>query len=167
MINSEIEKYEYFMRLAIEQAKLAASIGEVPVGAVITKDNKVVATAFNRREIVKNALCHAEADVIGKACEVLGGWRLWQCELYVTLEPCPMCTGAIINARIPKVIFGAYDGKAGSCGSVVNLFDFPYNHKAEIIGGVLEEECSELLREFFRQLREKRKEFNRRNTSQQ
>lgn len=156
MFDSDKEKNEYFMRLAIEQARLAASIGEVPVGAVITRDDKVIATAFNRRETVKNALCHAEADAICKACEVLGGWRLWQCELYVTLEPCPMCTGAIINARIPKVVFGAYDSKAGSCGSIVNLFDFPFNHKSEIIGGVLEDECSAMLKNFFRELREKR-----------
>lgn len=156
MINrfeNERERYENFMRLAIEHARIAYSIGEVPVGAVVTKGDEIISTAFNRRETGRNALYHAELDAIDKACEILGGWRLWQCELYVTLEPCPMCTGAIINARIPKVIFGAYDKKAGSCGSLVNLFDFPYNHKAETIGGILEDECSQLLSDFFKELR--------------
>ena len=148
---------EEFMKLAIEQAKIAASLGEVPVGAVVVCENEVIATGFNRRELGRNALYHAELDAIDKACTILGGWRLWQCELYVTLEPCPMCTGAVINARIPKVYFGAYDKKAGSCGSVINLFDYPYNHKAEITGGILEEECSQLLSEFFKELRLKRK----------
>ncbi len=153
----EFERYEFFMRKALEQANIAYSIGEVPVGAVVTKGDEIISTGFNRRETGKNALYHAELDAIGKACEILGGWRLWQCELYVTLEPCPMCTGAIINARIPKVIFGAYDKKSGSCQSVVNLFDFPYNHKSEIVGGILEEECAELLSEFFKELRIKLK----------
>ena len=151
------ERYEHFMRIAIEQAKLAYSIGEVPVGAVITKGDEIISTAFNRRETGRNALYHAELDAIDKACEILGGWRLWQCELFVTLEPCPMCTGAVINSRIPKVIFGAYDKKAGSCGSIVNRFDFPYNHKAELVGGILEEECSSMLSEFFKELRIKLK----------
>ena len=154
---NDTERYEHFMMKAIEQAKIAYSIGEVPVGAVITKGDEIISTAFNRRETGKNALYHAELDAIDKACEILGGWRLWQCELFVTLEPCPMCTGAVINARIPKVIFGAYDKKAGSCGSVVNLFDYPYNHKAERVGGILEEECSLMLSEFFKELRIKLK----------
>lgn len=154
---NEFERYEHFMRKAIEQAKIAYSIGEVPVGAVITKGDEIISTAFNRRETGRNALYHAELDAIDKACEILGGWRLWQCELFVTLEPCPMCTGAVINARIPKVIFGAYDNKAGSCGSVVNLFEFPYNHKAEFVGGILEDECSRMLSEFFKELRIKLK----------
>lgn len=145
------------MRIALEQARIAYSIGEVPVGAVIVKGDEVIATGFNRREVGRNALYHAELDAIDKACEILGGWRLWQCELYVTLEPCPMCTGAVINARLPKVVFGAYDKKSGSCGSIVNLFEYPYNHKAEVIGGVLEEECSKMLTDFFRELRSKLK----------
>lgn len=149
------------MRLALEQAKLAYAIDEVPVGAIVTKDCEVIAAAYNKRETSKNALFHAEIEAIDNACRKLNGWRLWQCELYVTLEPCPMCTGAIINARIPKVIFGAYDRKAGSCGSVVNLFDLPYNHKAELIGGVLENECSQMLSDFFKDLRVKLK--NRKN----
>ena len=150
------ERDEHFMRAAIEQARLAYSIGEVPVGAVVVKDDEIISAGFNKREAGKNALRHAELSAIDAACEALHGWRLWQCELYVTLEPCPMCTGAIINARIPRVVFGAYDAKAGSCGSVVDLFEFPYNHKAEVTGGVLQEECAELLTSFFRELREKR-----------
>ena len=157
MFANDTERYQHFMRIAIEQAKLAYSIGEVPVGAVITKGDEIISTAFNRRETGKNALYHAELDAIDKACEILGGWRLWQCELFVTLEPCPMCTGAVINARIPKVIFGVYDKKAGSCGSIVNLFDFPYNHKSELVGGILENECSQMLSEFFKELRIKLK----------
>ena len=144
------------MREALKLAREAAEEGEVPVGAVVVKDGHVIAVGRNRRETVKNALCHAELEAIHNACEQLGGWRLWQCELYVTLEPCPMCAGAIINARIPRVIFGASDKKAGSCGSVVNLFDLPYNHKPELIGGVLAEECSAILTDFFQKLRDKK-----------
>ena len=142
------------MREALSLAHKAGDMGEVPVGAVVVKDDKIIAKGINRREIGKNALYHAELEAINNACSKLGGWRLWQCELYVTLEPCPMCTGAIINARIPRVIFGAYDKKAGSCGSVVNLFNLPYNHKPEVISGVLEEECDKVLKDFFKRLRD-------------
>lgn len=148
---------EKFMRAAIEQARLAASEGEVPVGAVIVKDGEIISVGRNRRELGKNALAHAELEAIDGACRALGGWRLWQCDLYVTLEPCPMCTGAIINARIRRLIYGASDRKAGSCGSVVNLFDLPYNHKPIVISGCLGEECSAQLTEFFRDLRAARK----------
>ena len=148
---------ELFMRQALELAKKAAEEGEVPVGAVVVKDGVVVATGRNRREKGKNALYHAELEAIDNACKALGGWRLWQCELYVTLEPCPMCTGAIINARIPRVVFGAADPKAGSCGSVVNLFELPYNHKPQVEKGVLAEECGQVLTDFFKSLREKQK----------
>ncbi|MBQ5439515.1 MAG: tRNA adenosine(34) deaminase TadA [Clostridia bacterium] len=150
------QKDIYFMKKALEQARLAAAQGEVPVGAVVVKDNEIVSEAYNTRETSKNALSHAELDAIDKACKKLGGWRLWQCELYVTLEPCPMCAGAIINSRIKRVVYGAYDSKAGSCKSVINLFDLPYNHKPEVIDGVLKEECAELLSEFFKQLRNKK-----------
>lgn len=143
------------MKQALSLAREAAKEGEVPVGAVVVKDRTIIATGRNRREQNKNAICHAEIEAIDKACNILGGWRLWQCELYVTLEPCPMCAGAIINARIPKVIYGAKDAKAGSCGSVVNLFELPYNHKPEVIGGIMEEECRLLLQNFFRSLRMK------------
>jgi len=151
-----MEREEAFMREALKLAREAAADGEVPVGAVVVKDNTVIAVGRNRRETAKNALCHAELEAIHNACVQLGGWRLWQCELYVTLEPCPMCAGAIINARIPRVIFGASDQKAGSCGSVVNLFELPFNHKPELVGGVLADECAALLTEFFRKLRDKK-----------
>jgi len=147
---------ETFLGEALKLAHEAAAEGEVPVGAVIVMNDTVIATGRNRREKGKNALCHAELEAIDHACKALGGWRLWQCELYVTLEPCPMCAGAIINARIPRVVFGAKDKKAGSCGSVVNLFELPYNHKPELVGGVLEEECSQILTEFFKYLRDKK-----------
>ena len=144
-----------FMQAAIEQAMLAAGEDEVPVGAVIVKDGEIISRGRNRRELGKNALYHAETEAIDLACKALGGWRLMGCTLYVTLEPCPMCAGAIINSRIERVVFGAYDKKAGSCGSVVNLFELPYNHKPELLGGVLEEECAELLSSFFKKLRKK------------
>ena len=144
------------MRAAIAQAEDAAAEGEVPVGAVVARDGEIISVGRNRREKNKNALAHAEIEAIDAACRKLGGWRLPGCELFVTLEPCPMCAGAIINSRIVKVTFGAYDKKAGSLGSLVNLFDLPYNHKPEIVGGFMEEECAALLSEFFRRLREKR-----------
>ncbi len=147
---------EFFMGEAIRLAREAAAEGEVPVGAVVVKGDTIVGTGRNRRETGKNALCHAELEAIDHACKTLGGWRLWQCELFVTLEPCPMCAGAIINARIPRVAFGAKDHKAGSCGSVVNLFELPYNHKPELVSGVLADECARLLTEFFQKLRDKK-----------
>lgn len=145
----------YFMEKAIELAKLSAAEGEVPVGAVIVKDDEIVSTGRNRREHGKNALYHAEIEAINSACKVLGGWRLWQCEMYVTLEPCPMCAGAIINARIKRLVYGAYDLKNGSCGSVINLFNLPYNHSPVLISGVMEEECGAILSDFFKNLRKK------------
>lgn len=151
-----MSREEELMREAIALAREAAADGEVPVGAIVVRDDVIVGRGRNRREVGKNALCHAELEAIGNACEALGGWRLWQCELFVTLEPCPMCAGAIINARIPRVFYGAKDAKAGSCGSVVNLFELPYNHKPELTGGVLEDECAYLLTEFFQRLRNKK-----------
>lgn len=142
-----------FMERAVALAKISASEGEVPVGAVVVKDNEIVGEGRNRRELGKNALYHAETEAINNACKNLGGWRLWQCEMYVTLEPCPMCAGAIINSRIKKVTFGAYDKKAGSFGSIINFNDLPYNHKPEIVGGVNEDECAKLLKDFFKTLR--------------
>ena len=142
-----------FMLAAYEMAKQAYDDGEVPVGAVIVRENVIVAKGRNRREKAKNALLHAEIEAIDNACKALGGWRLWNCELYVTLEPCPMCAGAIINAHIPKVYFGAYDFKNGSCGTVTNLFEMPYNFKPECVGGIMAEECSALLKDFFKKLR--------------
>ena len=143
------------MQAAIALAREAAADGEVPVGAVVAKDGEIVSVGRNRREKDKNALAHAEIEAIDKACRALGGWRLWQCELFVTLEPCPMCAGAIINSRIRRVYFGAYDNKAGSFGSVANFNLIPYNHKPEIYGGIMEDECSAMLSEFFKKLRQK------------
>jgi len=144
---------EFFMRRALELAKHAAAEGETPVGAVVVRRGEIVGEGRNRREHGKNALLHAEIEAIDMACKKLGGWRLWECELYVTLEPCPMCAGAIINARIPRVVFGAKDPKAGCCGSVIDLFALPFNHQPKAEGGMLEEECAAVLTEFFRRLR--------------
>lgn len=145
------------MKRALELAKISANEGEVPVGAVVVKDGEIVGEGRNRREKGKNALYHAEIEAINNACKKLGGWRLWQCDLYVTLEPCPMCSGAIINSRIKRVYFGASDYKAGSFGSVINFNELNYNHKPEIYSGIMEEECSSLLTEFFKKLRSKSK----------
>lgn len=145
-----------FMLDAIELAKKAADAGEAPVGAVITRNGEAVGTGFNKRESEKNALCHAEIEAINNACRTLGGWRLWECEMFVTLEPCPMCAGAIINSRIRRVVFGAFDAKNGSCGSVINLFELPYNHRPELVSGFMADECSALLTDFFKRLREKK-----------
>ena len=144
-----------FMKKALELARYAAEIGEVPVGAVVVKRStgEIVGSGINRRETKKSPLAHAEIEAINEASERLGGWRLFGCDLYVTLEPCPMCAGAIINSRIDNVYFGAYDKKAGSCGSVVNLFDLPYNHFPDVNGGVMLEECSAVLSDFFKSLR--------------
>ncbi len=145
-----------FMTRALELARLSAEEGEVPVGAVVVKDGVIVGEGRNRREKGKNALYHAELEAIDSACKKLGGWRLWQCDLYVTLEPCPMCAGAIINSRIKCVYYGASDLKAGSFGSVVDFNDLPYNHHPEIISGVDKAECSALLTDFFKNLRNKK-----------
>ncbi len=145
---------ERFMRLAIEQAKLAFDAGEVPVGAVIVRRGEVIASAYNTRESGKNALYHAEVSAIDMACRALGGWRIPEATMYVTLEPCPMCAGATVNSRIDRIVYGAPDLRAGAFGSLFNLNDYPLNHKPEIVGGVLEEECAALLRSFFRRKRE-------------
>jgi tRNA(adenine34) deaminase len=145
------------MREALKLAEIAASLGEAPVGCVITHENKIIASGYNRRECEQNALAHAEITAIKTACERIGYWRLCGCDLYVTLEPCAMCAGAAINARIDRVIFGAWDKKAGAFGSVINLNDCNFNHKPELIGGVLADESSALLSGFFRNLRNRRR----------
>lgn len=150
-------KDEQYMALAIEQAKLAASLGEVPVGAVLVHQGEVIAAGYNRREIDKDPLAHAELLCIKQASQALGGWRIPDATLYVTLEPCPMCAGGILNARIDRVVYGAKDPKAGSLDSVTQLYQLPYNWKPQVTGGVLEEDCAELLRQFFAQLRQRRK----------
>ncbi|MBE6797351.1 MAG: nucleoside deaminase [Ruminococcaceae bacterium] len=142
-----------FMDLALIRARRAGEDGEVPVGAVVVRDGKVIGTGRNRREKTHNALAHAEIEAINAACAETGDWRLDDCELYVTLEPCPMCSGAIINSRIKTVIFGAYDTKAGSLGSIANFANIPYSYTPEVYGGISENECRDLLTEFFKDMR--------------
>ena len=142
-----------FMDAALELAAEAAAEGEVPVGCVIVRNGEIVGRGRNRREKEKTALGHGEIEAIEQACRTLGGWRLWDCTLYVTLEPCPMCAGAIINARIPKVVYGASDKKCGACGSVCNLFSMEFNHHPQVEKGIREEECAALLQGFFQNLR--------------
>ena len=145
---------EEYMALALSLAREAAENGEVPVGCVIADaDGKVIGRGRNRRQERPDATAHAEVEAIRQACAALGDWRLSGCTLYVTLEPCPMCAGAIVNARIPRVVYGARDAKAGSCGSVCDLFGMAYNHHPQVEAGVLEEECGQLLTEFFQKLR--------------
>lgn len=146
---------EKFMQIAIDLAREAAAEGEVPVGAVVVRDGVVIGSGRNRREAYGNALAHAELEAINEACRTLGGWQLVGCTLYVTLEPCPMCAGGIINSRIERVVQGAMNPKAGSCGSLINLFDIPYNHRPEVVSGVCGDECAAVLKEFFKALRQK------------
>ena len=140
---------EVFMAEALKLAREAFDEGEVPVGCVIVRGTEIVGRGRNRREGVKNALAHAEIEAINDACRRLGGWRLWECTLYVTLEPCPMCAGAIINARIPTLVFGAREALTGSCGSVIDLFSENYGHRPAVYAGVLGEDCAQLLKDFF------------------
>lgn len=152
---------EIFMKKAISKAKQAESLGEVPIGCVIVLNGKVIASGKNMREVKNNALLHAEISAIDRACKKLGAWRLCDCELYVTLEPCPMCAGAIINSRIKRVVWGASDMKAGAFGSVINLNDYHFNHKCVLVPDVLKDECGALLSAFFKKLRnEKKKSVN-------
>ena len=145
---------EIFMRQALALAREAAAAGEVPVGCVVVREGVVVGRGRNRREEKRSAASHAEMEAIAQANQALGSWRLEDCELYVTLEPCPMCAGAVINARIAQIYFGAREGKSGCCGSILNLFCEPFNHHPRVYGGVLEAECRGLLEDFFRALRE-------------
>ena len=144
---------EKYMLLALEEAKKAAEEGEVPIGAVIVRRGEVIASAHNGRETTFDATAHAETSAIRNACQKLNGWHLTDCTLYVTLEPCPMCAGAIINSRIEKVVFGAYDNREGSFGSLINLASYPYSSRPVIVGGVMENECKAALSEFFKKLR--------------
>lgn len=144
-----------FMQIALDLARQSAAEGEVPVGAVVVRNGEVIGTGRNRRESCANALAHAELEAINNACRHLNGWQLVGCTLYVTLEPCPMCAGAVINSRIERVVQGAMNPKAGSCGSLINLFDIAYNHRPEVISGVCAEESAALLKEFFHSLRNK------------
>ncbi len=150
----------HYMRIALRQAKKAAAMGEVPVGAVLVKrekdgSEKIVSYGYNRRESRKNALMHAEISAIDKACRRLSSWRLSGCTLYVTLEPCPMCAGAAINARLDRVVFGACDLRFGACGSAVNLYEVPFNHIPQLQGPIMQEECAAILTDFFKARRKK------------
>ena len=153
MLSTE-NREEFYMLEALALAKKAAELDEVPVGAIIVyKGERIVGRGFNSRENEKNALCHAEIMAINEACKTLGGWRLPECEMFVTLEPCPMCAGAVINARIGRVIYGARDLRAGAFGTLFSLNDYPLNHKAEIVSGVLEDECASILKDYFKNKR--------------
>ncbi|MBQ9436719.1 MAG: tRNA adenosine(34) deaminase TadA [Lachnospiraceae bacterium] len=146
---------EYFMKEALKGARRAYRLGEVPIGCVIVRDGKIIARGYNRRKTDCSVLSHAELNAIKKACRIAGDWRLEDCELYVTLEPCQMCAGAIVQARIPRIIIGCDNLKAGSAGSIINLLAEPrFNHQVQITRGVLAEQSSSLLKQFFRQLRE-------------
>ena len=142
-----------YMSMALELAREAAAEGEVPVGCVIVRGDEVVGRGRNRRETGKSALAHAEIEAIADACRNLGGWRLWECTLYVTLEPCAMCAGAILSARIPKVVYGASDKKYGAVRSVCSLFSMEFNHHPQVESGIMEDECADLMKEFFQNLR--------------
>lgn len=145
------------MKIAIKQAKKAESLGEVPIGCVIEYEGKIIARGYNRRIIDKSVLAHAEIAAIKKACRIIGDWRLEGCTMYVTLEPCPMCAGAIVQARIPKVVIGCMNPKAGCAGSVLDMLHEPgFNHQVEVESGILESECSKMLTDFFKSLRKKK-----------
>lgn len=143
------------MKAALKEAKKAYLLGEVPVGAVIVYNDKIIARGHNTRELRQSVLGHAEINAIAKANKQIGSWRLEDCSIYVTLEPCSMCSGAIIQSRIKNLYFGAYDLKTGAAGSVFNLFDYPFNHKVNVVGGILENECSQIIKDFFKELRQK------------
>jgi len=151
-----MEKLDY-MREALALAKEALADGEVPVGCVVVYRGQIIGRGRNRRECGKNALAHAELEAIDEACRCLGGWRLWQCDLYVTMEPCPMCAGAIMNARIPHVYYGLADPKGGAMGGLYDMFSFPVNHKPQVEAGLLRDECQDVLDAFFLWLREEKK----------
>ena len=151
-------EYERYMKEAIKQAKKAYALDEVPIGCVIVQDNKIIARGYNRRNTDKNALAHAEISAIKKASKKTGDWRLEDCTMYVTLEPCQMCAGAIVQSRMKKVVIGAMNPKAGCAGSVINILQMKqFNHQAEMENGILEKECADMLSTFFKELREKKK----------
>ena len=153
-----LTKEEKYMKEAIRQARKAWKLNEVPIGCVIVREDRIIARGYNRRNTDKNTLAHAELLAIRKASRAVGDWRLEDCTMYITLEPCQMCAGAIVQARIPRVVIGSRNPKAGCAGSILNLLDVPaFNHQVELTEGVLEEECSALMTDFFRELRERRK----------
>ena len=143
------------MKAALKEAQKAYLLGEVPVGAVIVYKDRIIARGHNTRELRQSVLGHAEINAINKASKKIGSWRLEECDIYVTLEPCSMCSGAIIQSRIKNLYFGAFDSKTGACGSVLNLFSYTFNHKVNVVGGVMEDECSRIIKDFFKELRQK------------
>lgn len=152
---------EKYMRAAVAQAKKAYSIGEVPIGCVIVHEGKIIARGYNRRTIDKNTLAHAEITAIRKACKKIGDWRLEGCTIYVTLEPCPMCAGALMQSRIDECVIGCMNPKAGCAGSVTNILEMDgFNHKVKVRSGILEEECSSMMKNFFRELRGQAKKYS-------
>lgn len=151
-----IRNDEYYMKKALLEAKKAYEIDEVPIGCVIVYQDKIIARAHNQREELQSSLAHAEILAIKKACKKLGSWRLNDCTMYITLEPCCMCSGAIIQSRIPKVVYGAYDYRFGAHKSITNIFDVKWNHEVDIRGGFMELECSQLITDFFKELRMKK-----------
>lgn len=154
MQTQEISEDEKYMKEAVRQAKKAYALGEVPIGCVIVHDKKIIGRGYNRRNTDKSTLSHAEIIAIRKASKVIGDWRLEECTLYVTLEPCQMCAGAIVQARIPRVVMACMNPKAGCAGSILNIFDMPqFNHQVEAVRGVMESECAQMLRTFFKELR--------------
>lgn len=158
---------EKYMKEAIRQARKAYGIGEVPIGCVIVFEDKIIGRGYNRRTVDKNTLAHAELIAIRKACKKMGDWRLEGCTMYVTLEPCQMCSGAIVQSRIPRVVIGCMNPKAGCAGSILNLLQVEeFNHQTELTKGVLEEECSRMMKEFFRELRESKKEKKEKKVKQ-
>ncbi len=158
---------ERFMKEAIRQARKAEAIGDVPIGCVIVSDGKIIARGYNKRNKNKTVLAHAELLAISKACKKAGDWRLEECTMYITLEPCQMCAGAIVQARIPRVVIGSMNPKAGCGGSILNLLQMEeFNHQVDVTRGVLEEECSRMLSDFFRNLRRKQKEAKRQETEE-
>lgn len=155
---------EKYMKEALKQAKKAYALGEVPIGCVIVHEGKIIGRGYNRRNTDKNTLAHAEITAINKASKKIGDWRLEECTLYVTLEPCQMCAGAVVQARIPEVVMGCMNPKAGCAGSVLNILDMPeFNHQVAVTKGVMEEECSDMLKTFFVELRERNKLEKARN----
>ncbi len=162
-----MNKDHYYMQLAMEEAQKAATLGEVPIGAIIIYQNQIIARAHNLRETSQNAVTHAELMAIQQACDVVGSWRLEETTLYVTLEPCPMCAGAILQSRIPRVVYGARDSKAGCVDSLYHLLnDNRFNHECEVTEGILGEECGELLTKFFKDLRTRKKEEKKRRLAE-
>lgn len=158
VMGSRLTKEERYMREAVKQAKKAYALGEVPIGCIIVYENKIIGRGYNRRNTDKNTLAHAEITAIRKASKVIGDWRLEGCTMYVTLEPCQMCAGAIVQARISRVVMACMNPKAGCAGSVLNILDMPaFNHQVEIVQGILEEECSQILKVFFKELRVRNK----------